>query len=231
MIMPFGEAEISLSYYNRIYNIVKRYLSSLGIIVQRADEQQLAEDLWENVVTHIRKCDMGIAIIDDKYKSLISPNIFIEIGYMFGLNKKVLLLREKSTPPLPSDLAGRLYYHYDQEKIDEDIPEHLDRWIRFLNIIPPRVAELADQIRNRITEININPAKHTLVMNFAHKDEIFIRFVEYISNIYRKRNSKQYIQAIFKAHRPQIIVELLLKDNLGLRKFKLPPGGGTLYTE
>ena len=76
------------------------------------------ETIWENIQVFMHGCDFGIAIYADdsaptseseKIRNMINANLCIEVGYMRGLQKLVLSLRESSLDyrDLPSDFQGK----------------------------------------------------------------------------------------------------------------------------
>ena len=54
-----------------------------------------------------------------------NPNVSLEVGLMFGLRKKVCLLKDKTLKSLHADLVGKLYKPFDPIHPAEDIRRHV----------------------------------------------------------------------------------------------------------
>ena len=53
------------------------------------------DDVWSNVELYLLGCRYGIAIVEDRFKPELNPNVAMEWGWMRGLGKDVLFLVEK----------------------------------------------------------------------------------------------------------------------------------------
>src|ERR1044071_7899395 len=51
--------------------------------------------LWDNVELHTLACCRGVAIVEDRYRPELNPNVAMEWGFMRALGKPVLFLIEK----------------------------------------------------------------------------------------------------------------------------------------
>ena len=71
------------------------------------EEATKDEVLFENVVSQIQSSQIVIAEISSH-----NPNVLLETGIAFGMNKKVLLLAEEKAT-IPSDLKGHLLFYYN----------------------------------------------------------------------------------------------------------------------
>jgi len=125
IIMNFGRENI----YTEISNIIKNALSKFGIVGLRADDKQYHDDLFYNVSTYMHGCSFGIAIYDRIDSENFNPNVSLEVGYLFAMNKPVCLLKEKSLKTLPTDLANKLYKEFDIHNLSETIPQALNKWL------------------------------------------------------------------------------------------------------
>jgi hypothetical protein len=56
-------------------------------------------------------------------------NLFLEVGYMLGLGKEVLVLKDKTLRALPTDLIGRLYREFDTRSVGNTVPAEVERWL------------------------------------------------------------------------------------------------------
>ena len=96
------------------------------------------EETWKNIQIFMHGCDFGISIFADdsiptsdskKKRNEINPNVCIEVGYMRGLQKEVLYLKDKSLDKndLPSDFHGKLYTEfYDELSLEVNLTELLN---------------------------------------------------------------------------------------------------------
>jgi nucleoside 2-deoxyribosyltransferase len=80
-------------------------------------------------------CDFGIAIFDEVEEHTFNPNIAFETGYMFGLEKPVLLLKDRRLRTLPSDLLGLLYKEFDPDNVRDTVPQKIREFAEEKNLI------------------------------------------------------------------------------------------------
>ena len=74
-------------------------------------------------------CGFGIAVFERIDQDDFNPNVSLEIGYMLGVKKGVLLLKEKTLKSLHADLAGKLYHPFDVQDAVKTIPPKIERWM------------------------------------------------------------------------------------------------------
>lgn len=75
-------------------------------------------------------CKYGIAISEDLDQREFNPNVTLELGYMLGLRKRCLLLREKRLPKMPSDVVGHLYKPWDAFDAQTTVSRQVERWLQ-----------------------------------------------------------------------------------------------------
>jgi hypothetical protein len=131
IIMKFSKDE----RFNKALEIIKSKLAEYGIIGIRADEEQFASTIWENIKVYMDNADYGIAIAESVEDQYINSNVSVEIGYMLALKKKVCLLKEKSLDKLHSDFAGIIYNEFDIDNVEDSLPKTLEKWMRFEKIV------------------------------------------------------------------------------------------------
>ncbi len=102
VLMPFKEE------FNDIYEVgIKAACKDAGAYCVRVDEQYFDEMILERVYNQIAKADVVVAEMTGS-----NPNVFYEVGYAHGLNKRVILLVQdaKSLPfdikPFPHVVYG-----------------------------------------------------------------------------------------------------------------------------
>jgi CheY-like chemotaxis protein len=110
-------------------------LSANGLIAHRADDRCYPDDrnLWDNVCTYMIGCKYGIAILEDIIQDEFNPNVALEYGFMRGLGKEVLLLKEQRFKPR-ADIMGTLWDEFDILNIGPDVEGAITRWLRDLGI-------------------------------------------------------------------------------------------------
>lgn len=103
--MPFNDEYLDSYEYG-----IKIALSTLGVNCDtqlfRADEKFNNVDIMCKICKALRESEYVIVNISGK-----NPNVMFELGLAYGLNKKVLLLKDKSTSVI-SDLKGLEYIEY-----------------------------------------------------------------------------------------------------------------------
>jgi predicted nucleotide-binding protein len=55
--------------------------------------------------------------------------VSLEVGYLLGLRKPVLLLKDQTLPRLPSDLVGRLYTEFNTFDVKGTLPAGIQHWL------------------------------------------------------------------------------------------------------
>ena len=114
--------------YKTIENTIKEQMKSYGLKVLKADDKAYTDDLWENVCLYMLGCNYGIAVFEDIDERDFNPNIVLELGFMLALNKRCLILKEKTLPKMPADIVGKLYKEFDFFNIESSISDQIKRW-------------------------------------------------------------------------------------------------------
>lgn len=114
---------------------VRASLSRYAISVLRADQQSYADSLWDNVRLYMDACDLGIAVFDQTASRDFNPNVSLELGYMMASGKKrLLLLKDRTLPKMPSDLVGHLYKEFDPADVTRTVRLATISWLRDVGI-------------------------------------------------------------------------------------------------
>lgn len=124
LIMQFGTG----GHYDSIVQAIKDTLANHNIVVLRADEKEYHPDLYYNILSYIYASDFGIAVFERIKDDSYNPNVAFEVGYMFGINKDVCLLKERSLKNLHTDIIGRIYKEFDIQDIETTISKNLMQW-------------------------------------------------------------------------------------------------------
>jgi hypothetical protein len=143
-MMPFGRSRSAQDYYNRIHEHISAFVEGMGINLDIAHQRRLSDSLWDGIATQMDKSWAGVAVVDSRKTLFPSENVFVEIGFMLSFGKPVLVLREESSPPLPSDLSWLRYEVYSGASADRGIRKALALWIEQLAVVPYGLRRLAD---------------------------------------------------------------------------------------
>ena len=132
VMMRFANVEL----LNAIFNHIKDTLKKEGVSVVRADDKDYTNTIWENIQVYMKGADAGIAVFDyvsvgGEVPKCINPNVSAEAGYMMGLEKPVLILKDKNLPRLPTDFISHLYHAYDGDN-PKSVKRPVKTWIRKL---------------------------------------------------------------------------------------------------
>lgn len=114
---------------------IRTALSAHGLRGHRADDRCYVQDrnLWDNVCTYMIGCKYGIAILEDVFQDEFNPNVALEYGFMRGLGKEVLLLKEQRFKPR-ADIMGTLCEEFDIFQIESQVERAITRWLNDLGV-------------------------------------------------------------------------------------------------
>lgn len=100
-----------------------------------ARDKEYNEDVLANIQTYLHGCEFGVAVFERIQADNFNPNVSLEVGYMMGHKKKVLLLKDKNLKLLQADLVGRLYREFDVLNPDKTIPSQIESWMEDKGLI------------------------------------------------------------------------------------------------
>jgi hypothetical protein len=69
--------------------------------------------LFDNVELFLLGCARGVAIVEDKYLPELNPNVALEWGWMVGMGRDVMFLREQSFAHDRADWTGLITATFD----------------------------------------------------------------------------------------------------------------------
>ena len=121
--------------HSKLVEIIKATLNKYDIIGLRADDKEYMDDLYPNVKVYMHACNFGIAVFDRLTADDFNPNVSLEVGYLFGMGKNVLLLKDKTLKSLQTDLTGKLYKEFDPQDIENTLPKQIEKWLSDKGII------------------------------------------------------------------------------------------------
>jgi len=123
--MRFGDTPA----HSRIERTIKDSLRKHRLTGLLARDKEFHDELFPNILTYMHGCDFGIAIFERLETGVFNPNVALEVGYMLGLRKQVLLLKDRTLSALHTDLVGKLYREFDPQKPRATIPREIDNWL------------------------------------------------------------------------------------------------------
>lgn len=107
--------------------VIRAALKSHGLTLHLASERQLDDDLLGNVAAHMWACQFGIGILEDRLRRGLNYNVMTEIGAMLMTGRRCALLKDKTSPPLPTDIIGQIYKSIDLD-VATSIFTHIHDW-------------------------------------------------------------------------------------------------------
>ena len=86
--------------------------------------------VWDNVELHLLGCKRGVAIIENRYKKELNPNVALEWGWMRAMDKDVLFLLENDFKEFRADILGFIPDKFSWEHPEQDIPGLMTAWLK-----------------------------------------------------------------------------------------------------
>lgn len=123
------------SAHSGIEDAIKGTLKKYGFVGLLARDKEYNEEMLPNIQTYLHGCGFGIAVFERIQQENFNPNVSLEVGYMMGHKKKVLLLKDKTLKLLQTDLVGRLYRQFDVLDPEKTIPLQIESWMEEKGLI------------------------------------------------------------------------------------------------
>lgn len=108
---------------------VKNGVAARGYVPHLASDTSQHRWLWDNVELYMLGCHKGIAIVEDRYASELNPNVAMEWGWMQGMGRQVLYLREQSFEHQRADWEGLLSEEFDWDAPGTGIETGLTKFL------------------------------------------------------------------------------------------------------
>jgi hypothetical protein len=127
-----------------LYGAVKEELDRHGLVARRADKKVYATSklLWDNLCIYMLGCRFGVAILEDHIGDELNPNVALEYGFMKGLGREVVLLKERRFGHIRADLVGTIPKEFDigTDHVPDrhSIQEAISSWLIDIGIPPKR---------------------------------------------------------------------------------------------
>jgi len=125
LIMRFKEEKP----FREIIDAIQSVCAAHALNVLRADDKAYTDDLWDNVMTYAYGSNAAIAIFDQINYREFNPNVALEVGFMLAQCKRVLLLKDKSVPVMPTDIIGKIYRPFDTYEPQKTIVPQVEKWL------------------------------------------------------------------------------------------------------
>lgn len=120
----------SSPHFKEIEECIRKTVGIYGLIARLAKDSAIVDDLWGNIVLYMEQCRFGIGVFEDIDERDFNPNISLELGYMYALGKRCLLLKEKRMPRLPADICGKIYRDFDVLNLYSSIEDQIHKWCK-----------------------------------------------------------------------------------------------------
>jgi hypothetical protein len=85
--------------------------------------------MWDNIELYLLGCARGVAIVEDRYLPELNPNVAMEWGWMAGMGRAVLFLRERQFKHDRADWKGLIESEFDWTDLGKGIDEALDEFL------------------------------------------------------------------------------------------------------
>jgi hypothetical protein len=120
----------SVEHFKVIEATIRQALFKYGLIARLAKDASLSDDLWENIQHYMRYCRFGIAVFEEIDEREFNPNISLELGYMYALERRCLLLKDRRMPRLPTDTCGKIYRDFDTYRLSDSLAQEISDWCK-----------------------------------------------------------------------------------------------------
>ncbi len=124
VMMRYGRSR----QFEELETTIRTSLRRFGLVARFARDHALSDDLWENIRLYMMGCRYGIAVFDEIDERYFNPNVSLELGYMYSLNRRCLLLKDRRMPRLPTDVCGKIYRDFDTYGILATVGAEVAAW-------------------------------------------------------------------------------------------------------
>jgi len=102
-------------------------LGARGLHMHLASDRQADDELFGNIAAHMWACKYGIGLFETRFGKEFNDNLQIEVGAMLMTGRRVVLLKDRDTPDMPTDFVGHIYKSIDFDDA-ESVARGLDEW-------------------------------------------------------------------------------------------------------
>jgi len=122
-----GKTAIELQ---NVIDLVTKGIKAKGCKPRIATENLLHPWLWGNVELCLVGCKRGVAIVEDKYLPELNPNVAMEWGWMKGMGRDVLFLREENFKHERADWKGLIDFTFNWDDPAPGVNAALDQFLK-----------------------------------------------------------------------------------------------------
>ena len=112
-----------------VIDCVTEAIKARGYVPRIATERDFHEWLWGNVTVFLLGCRQGVAIVEDKYRPEFNPNVAMEWGWMRGMGRRVLFLREEGFKNDRADWSGVINHAFNWASPKAGIEVAINRFL------------------------------------------------------------------------------------------------------
>lgn len=116
----------------KLIDLVAESLTNGGYEPRLADKKNYHNWIWDNVELQALGCCLGVAVVEDRYKSEFNPNVAMEWGWMHGMGRPVIFLVEKEFKHFRADVEGMIRQTFDWSILEETVPPAIAKGIKSL---------------------------------------------------------------------------------------------------
>lgn len=120
----------------RVIEAVKTAIESTGYTPRIASDHAYHPQLWDNVELYLLGCSKGVAIVEDRYRSEMNPNVAMEWGWMRGMGRDVLYLVENGFENERADTTGFLRQQFSWDDPESGVQQAISAWLNPPNATP-----------------------------------------------------------------------------------------------
>ncbi|MBM2812124.1 MAG: hypothetical protein HW416_2883 [Chloroflexi bacterium] len=114
--------------YGTLESTIRQALARYGLHARLAKDRAIRDDVWANIVHYMTNCQFGLAAFEEIDEREYNPNISMELGFMYALERRCLLLKDRRMPQLPTDICGKIYKNFDTYDIETTVNERIAEW-------------------------------------------------------------------------------------------------------
>ena len=103
-------------------------LDENGLHMHLASDRQADDELFGNIAAHMWACKYGIGLFETRFGEEFNDNLQIEVGAMLMTGRRVVLLKDRGTPDMPTDFVGQIYKSVDFDA-PASISSELSSWV------------------------------------------------------------------------------------------------------
>lgn len=118
----------SSTHFLKVECAIRDSLLKYGLIARLAKDCAISDDLWEKIKLYMQYSRLGIAVFEEIDERDFNPNISLELGFMYGLSRRCLLLKDSRMPRLPTDTCGKIYRDFDIHDLSNSIESQVSEW-------------------------------------------------------------------------------------------------------